>query len=73
MGEPVQQRAGEPFAAHDFGAVLERPVRGDDEAETFPIVKRHDVKQFGHYRTKDLILHYYNAYAAGDLDAQVSG
>ena len=41
--------------------------------ETFPIVKRHDLKQFGRYRTKDLILHYYNAYAAGDPNAWVQG
>ena len=40
--------------------------------ETFPIIKRHDVEQFGRYRTKDLILHYYNAYAAGDMDAWVA-
>jgi len=39
--------------------------------ETFPIVKRHDVEEFGTYRTKELILHYYSAYAAGDMDAWV--
>jgi hypothetical protein len=40
--------------------------------ETFPIVKRHDLERFGHYRTKDLILQYYSAYAAGDMEAWVS-
>lgn len=39
--------------------------------ETFPIVKRHDHERFGRYRTKDLILHYCNAYTAGDLEAWV--
>jgi hypothetical protein len=42
--------------------------------ETFPIVKRHDEQKFlGKYRTKDLILQYMNAYAAGDVDAWVKG
>jgi hypothetical protein len=40
--------------------------------ETFPIVKRHDLQRFGHYRTKDLILQYYSAYAAGNMDAWVN-
>ncbi len=38
---------------------------------TFPIVKRHDLARFGRYRTKDLILQYYSAYAAGDMEAWV--
>ena len=33
---------------------------------TFPIIQRHDQAQFGHYRTKALILAYMNALAAGD-------
>ena len=41
--------------------------------ETFPIVKRHDLRRFGRYRTKELVLHYYHAYAAGDMDAWVEG
>jgi hypothetical protein len=41
--------------------------------DTFPIVREHDMNDFGHYRTKDLILHYYNAYAAGDMSAWVEG
>lgn len=48
-----------------------------DETEyvlsTFPIVQRHDEQRHGRYRTKDLIVHYYNAYAAGDLGAWVKG
>jgi len=36
---------------------------------TFPIVRRHDEKQFGRYRTKDMVLAYMNAVKAGDLDA----
>jgi len=40
---------------------------------TFPIVRRHDEERFGRYRTRDLILAYYNAYAAGDMGAWVKG
>ncbi|MHB8995563.1 MAG: Eco57I restriction-modification methylase domain-containing protein [Armatimonadota bacterium] len=40
---------------------------------TFPIVQRHDQERYGRFRTKDLILHYYNAYAAGDMGAWVEG
>jgi hypothetical protein len=31
--------------------------------DTFPIVKREDIKKFGTYRTKELILNYYDEYA----------
>ena len=41
--------------------------------ETFPIVKREDEKRYGRYRTRDLIVNYMNAYAAGDLDVWVEG
>lgn len=41
--------------------------------DTFPIVSRQDVEKYGNYRTKDLIIAYYNAYAAGDMDAWVKG
>ena len=41
--------------------------------ETFPIIKRHDEQRHGRYRTKELILHYYSAYAAGDVGAWVKG
>ena len=40
--------------------------------DTFPIVRRHDKAAFGHYRTKDMILAYYNALAAGDTDVDVA-
>jgi hypothetical protein len=30
--------------------------------ETFPIVKRKDVERYGSYRTKELILKYYDEY-----------
>ena len=40
--------------------------------DTFPIVRRHDKAAFGHYRTKDMILAYYNALAAGDTDTDVA-
>ena len=33
--------------------------------DTFPIVRRHDKAAFGHYRTKAMVLAYYNALAAG--------
>jgi len=35
---------------------------------TFPIVERKDRAAHGAYRTRDLILGYYDAYAAGDLE-----
>ena len=41
--------------------------------DTFPIVKRQDEAAHGSFRTKDLILAYYNAYAAGNMDALVKG
>ena len=40
--------------------------------DTFPIVRRQDEDQFGSYRTRDLILAYMNALAAGDTDTVVS-
>ena len=39
---------------------------------TFPIVRREDEAEFGRYRTRDLILAYMNALAAGDTDTVVS-
>ena len=47
----------------------------DDAAyilDTFPIVRRHDKAAFGHYRTKAMVLAYYNALAAGDTDVEVA-
>ena len=48
-----------------------------DETEyvlsTFPIVQRHDEERHGRYRTRDLVVHYYNAYAAGDMETWVKG
>ena len=55
---------------HLYG--LQRDEAGDI-LDTFPIVKRQDEASYGHYRTKDLILSYYNAYAAGNMDAYVKG
>ena len=43
----------------------------DDAAyvlDTFPIVRREDEAAFGRYRTRDLILAYMNALAAGDAE-----
>ena len=41
--------------------------------DTFPIVRREDQAQFeGQYRTKDLILAYMNALAAGDTEIVVA-
>ena len=39
--------------------------------DTFPIVRREDEKQFGCYRTRDMILAYMNALAAGDAETRV--
>ena len=47
----------------------------DDAAyilSTFPIIKRHDQAQFGHFRTKALILAYMNALAAGDTELLIA-
>lgn len=44
----------------------------DDAAyvlSTFPIVQEADERAFGRYRTRDLILGYMNALAAGDVDS----
>ena len=40
--------------------------------ETFPIVRREDVKQFGRYRTRDMVLAYMNALDAGDTESTVA-
>ena len=39
---------------------------------TFPIVQREDKKQFGRYRTRDLILAYMSALTAGDTETVVA-
>lgn len=47
----------------------------DDAAyvlDTFPIVRRDDEQAFGFYRTKDMILAYMNALAAGDVESEVA-
>lgn len=47
----------------------------DDAAyilDQFPIVRADDEKEFGRYRTKDMILAYLNAIAAGDLATRVN-
>jgi hypothetical protein len=36
--------------------------------DTFPIVREHDEAQFGRYRTKELVLGYMSALAAGDTE-----
>lgn len=49
-------------------------ISRDDAAyilDTFPIVREQDVKAFGRYLTKDLVLAYMNAVAAGDLSSVV--
>ena len=46
----------------------------DDAAyvlDTFPIVRRDDVRQFGSYRTRDLVLAYMSALSAGDTETVV--
>ena len=39
---------------------------------TFPIIRKEDEAAFGRYRTRDLILAYMNALAAGDTETQVA-
>ena len=49
---------------------------GRDDAryvlDAFPIVRREDESKFGRYRTRDLILAYLNALAAGDTETVVT-
>ncbi len=40
--------------------------------ETFPIVRRQDEAAFGKYRTRDMVLAYMNALAAGDAETDVA-
>ena len=40
--------------------------------DTFPIVRREDEKAFGYYRTRDMVLAYMNALAAGDTETRVA-
>ena len=40
--------------------------------DTFPIVRRQDEAAFGRYRTRDLILAYLNALAAGDTQSVIA-
>ena len=40
--------------------------------DTFPIVRRHDEAAYGSYGTRDLILAYMNALAAGDTETVVA-
>ena len=53
---------------------LRRLTRDDADyiLSTFPIVRREDEAEFGRYRTRDLILAYMNALAAGDTETVVS-
>ena len=39
--------------------------------DTFPIVRKDDEKRFGKYRTKEMVLAYMNALAAGDTGVRV--
>lgn len=50
-------------------------VDQDDAAyilDTFPIVKRDDMEELGRYRTKELILGYMAAFAAGDTKSRIA-
>ena len=40
--------------------------------DTFPIVQRQDMKEFKKYRTKEMVLAYMNALAAGDTGSDVA-
>ena len=40
--------------------------------DTFPIVRRQDESAFGSYRTRDMVLAYMNALAAGDVETVVA-
>ena len=40
--------------------------------DTFPIVRRQDEREFGRYRTREMVLGYMNALAAGDTRTVVA-
>ena len=40
--------------------------------DTFPIVRERDVNEFGNYRTREMVLAYMNALAAGDTESNVA-
>ena len=40
--------------------------------DTFPIVQRQDIRNFGGFRTKEMVLAYMNALAAGDTETDVA-
>ena len=40
--------------------------------DTFPIVRRQDEKESGSYRTREMVLAYMNALAAGDTETDVA-
>ena len=66
------QPSASPLDARDFHRY---GLARDDDAyilDTFPIIQRQDEPTFNRYRTKDLILAYVNALAAGDTDATVT-
>lgn len=41
--------------------------------DTFPIVREQDQARFNRYRTKELVLGYMNAIAAGDTQTIIAG
>jgi hypothetical protein len=49
---------------------------GEDDAsyilDTFPIIREQDEKAFGKYRTKEMILGYMRAFAAGDSESRIA-
>jgi hypothetical protein len=53
------------------------PATGRDDIgyiySTFPIVERHELAAYGHYRSCDLCLAYINTLIAGRPDAEVAG
>jgi len=51
---------------------LDRTI-ADYILNTFPILKRQEENIYGHYRTRNLILHYMAAMEAGNPDAQATG
>jgi hypothetical protein len=44
-------------------------VRPNASASSWRIVRNTDLRDFGRYRTKELVLGYMNALAAGDIDS----
>lgn len=66
MPQPHLRRQPDALHFHIYGLTRDE---ADYVLSTFPIVRCHDEHRYGRFCSRDLILHYYNACAAGDMEA----